>query len=147
MTLSSLQKAVYEALRNHWSLSGNGVPVIEEDVGNLVFERDSSLDRTYLAIEVGSPSFDPTSRDSGTIVGKARLSVTVYERPDRNRVGQVRSGNTALDVAESVACALNLLPFDGGVLVFTGIGGVERSDEKTISRTVSFETVATLSGE
>lgn len=146
-TLSCIQMAVVDALRNHHARRGNDVAVLRADAANLVEDRKDAFARQRLAVIVGTASFAPTSRDSGTIVGNARLSVTVYEQPTRNRVGQPVRGPTATDEAEAVACALHLLPYDGGVIVFTGIGDLQRVDEATVSRSVSFETVATLTGE
>lgn len=147
MTLTNFQTAVHSKLMNRSALHGNSVPVLLGDDGNVVSDRDEALARKRLAVTVGSPRFDPTSRDSGTIVGKARLTVTVFEQPTRNRVGQARDSMTALEEAEAIACTVHLLPFDGGVVVFTGIGDMERVDDNTISRPVGFETIATLTGD
>jgi len=142
-TLGKLQKAVIDALKTHHELNGLAVPVIAEDEGNLVAEREAAVAKSYICDTVGAAEFTPTSNGS-IIVGNARLVVTVWERPTRNRVGQPGGGHNATDEAETVALALNLMPFDGGVLVFKGIGGVVRNDGETISRAVAFETVATL---
>ncbi len=147
MTLSGIHRAVYEALRIRASRRGNAVPVLLEDAGNVVAERDSSFARAHLAVEVGPPVFEAKSRDSATIEGVARLTVTVFEQPTRNRVGQRLDGPTALDEAEAIACGLHHLPLDCGVLVCTGIGGVERVDGQTVSRGVAFEALTTLTGE
>ena len=147
MTLESLQQAVCDALTAHEAKCGNAVRVIAEDAGNVIFERDSAIAQKHMVVIVGSPRFTPTSRDSARIVGNAALDVIVYEQPTRNRVGQRVDGPSALAEAESIALRLHLLPFDGGVIVFTRIGGVERVDEKTIARTISFETITTLTGE
>ena len=93
---------------------------------------------------VGAAGFTPTSRDSRVVTGMARLAVTIYEQPTRNRIGQGRRGLTVTEAAEEIASAVQLAQCCGGVLVLTGIGGIERIDEKTIARTVSFETLATL---
>lgn len=149
MTLTALQGAVVDALQRHYSLLGNVVPVLAEDEGNVVAERDANLAKSLLAVTVGAARFTPTSRDSGVIVGTASMAVTVFERPSRNRIGQADSMRApkATDEAERVACALHLLPLGGGVLVFAGIGPVERTSDGEISRTVTFETLATLTGE
>ena len=147
MTLACLHRAVYEALSIRASRRGNAVPVLLEDAGNVVAERDSSFARAHLAVEVGPPAFEAKSRDSATIEGTARLTVTVFEQPTRNRIGQRLDGATALDEAEAIACELHHLAFDGGVLVCTGIGGVERVDGQTVSRSVAFEALTTLTGE
>ncbi|MGN0832590.1 MAG: hypothetical protein ACI4RD_02930 [Kiritimatiellia bacterium] len=146
MTLERIQQTVLDALRNHHQRKGVFVPVIAEDEGNVVSERDAAFARTHIACTVGAASFAPKSKDSAVIFGTARIDVTVWERPTRNRVGQPSGGPTSAEEAEIVACALHLLPYDGGVIVLTGIGGVVRSDGGTISRTVTFETDATLSG-
>jgi len=147
MTLGALQEAMCAALRESEYLRANAIPSVPEDDGNIAAEWDVRFARSHLAVTVGAASFAPTSRDSRVITGMARLAVTVWEQPSRNRVGQNRQGPTAAEVAEELACEMHLAPFGGGVLVFTGIGGVEREDDKTITRTVGFETLATLTGE
>ncbi len=147
MTLGALQEAMCATLRESEYLRANAIPAVPEDDGNIAAEWDVRFARSHLAVTVGAASFAPTSRDSRVITGMARLAVTVWEQPSRNRVGQNRQGPTAAEVAEELACEMHLAPFGGGVLVFTGIGGVEREDDKTITRTVGFETLATLTGE
>ena len=147
MTLGALQEAMCAALRESEYLRANAIPSVPEDDGNIAAEWDVRFARSHLAVTVGAASFAPTSRDSRVITGMARLTVTVWEQPSRNRVGQNRQGPTAAEVAEELACEMHLAPFGGGVLVFTGLGGVEREDDKTITRTVGFETLATLTGE
>ena len=144
MTLVDLQETVCKAIRESEYLRSHAIPVLAEDEGNVAAGWDANFARTHLAVTVGAASFAPTSRDSCVIAGMARLAVTVWEQPSRNRVGQGRLGPNATEVAEALACERHLMPVGYGVLVFTGIGGVERVDDKTIARTVSFETLATL---
>jgi len=125
----------------------NGVPVLAEEAGNVAAERNERFAKSHLAVAVGAAGFTPTSRDSRVVAGMLRLDVVVYENPTRNRVGQGRTGPTATETAERIATALQLMRCGGGVLVLSGIGGVERDDASTIARTVSFETLATLTGE
>lgn len=145
MTLVDMQKTVCAALRELPYL--NGVPVLVEEEGNVVAERDAAFAKTHLAVIAGAAGFTPTSRDCRIITGIARLTVTVFEQPSRNRIGQTRYGPTVTGAAEAIACAMQLLAYNGGVLVMTGIGGIERIDDKTIARTVNLETLATLTGE
>jgi len=147
MTLGALQEAMCAALRESEYLRANAIPSVPEDDGNIAAEWDVRFARSHLAVTVGAASFAPTSRDSRVITGMARLAVTVWEQPSRNRVGQNRQGPTAAEVAEELACEMHLAPFGGGVLVFMCIGAEEREDDKTITRTVGFETLATLTGE
>ncbi len=140
--LVKLQMEVCRALRELPFL--NGVPVLAEETGNVAAEWDERFARTHLAVAVGAAGFTPTSRDSRVVAGMARLDVVVYENPTRNRVGQGRVGLTATEAAEQIANALQLMRCGDGVLVLSGIGGVERDDDSTIARTVSFETLATL---
>ena len=147
MTLGALQEAMCAALRESEYLRANAIPAVPEDDGNLAAEWDVRGARSHLAVTVGAASVAPTSRDSRVITGMARLAVTVWEQPSRNRVGQNRLGPTAAEVAEELACEMHLAPFGGGVLVFTGIGGVERADDTTSTRTGGCGTLATLTGE
>lgn len=149
MTLDDVQKAVVTGILDWHARLGIRVPVLPEDDGNVQSMRDSELARTRLAVTVGSASFRPRSSASANVVGTAKVVVTVWERPTRNRVGQPETGHgrTATEEAEGLACALNLLRFGGGVFVLAGIGGVERRDESTVSREVTFETMATLIGD
>ena len=123
------------------------VPAISEIDGDVVAERDAAFLKQHLAVVVGAARFEPQSRNSGVITGMARIVVTVYEQPSRNRIGQRLIGPTLTSVAEHVACKAHLMKIGDGVLVFTGLGDVVRVDEKTVSRDVNFETLTTLTGE
>lgn len=142
--LVKLQLEVCRALRELPFLQG--VPVIAAETGNVAAEWDERSAKTHLSVTVGAADFTPTSRDSGVITGMARLEVAVHENPTRNRVGQGvgRMGPTATETAEQIAGALHLMSVGDGVLVLSGIGGIVRDEDKTIVRTVSFETLATL---
>ena len=143
--LVDLQLEVCRALQRLPFL--NGVPVLAEEEGNVAAGWNERFSKTHLAVTVGAAGFTPTSRDSRVIAGMLRLAVAVYENPTRNRVGQGRRGLTATEAAERIANALQLMRCGDGVLVLSGIGNVEREDASTIARTVSFETLATLTGE
>ena len=140
--LVDLQLEVCRALQRFSFL--NGVPVLAEEEGNVAAEWDARAAGTHLAVTVGAAGFTPTSRDSRVVTGMARLAVTVYEQPTRNRIGQGRRGLTATEAAEEIANAAQLMRCGDGVLVLAGIDGVESVDDKTVARTVSFETLATL---
>lgn len=143
--MSALVKLQLEACRALSELDFlNGVSVLAEEEGNVVAGWKERLAKTRLAVTVGAASFTPRSRDSRVVAGMARLDVTVYENPTRNRVGQGSRGPTATETAEKIAGALQLMRMGDGVLVLSGIGGVERVEENAIARTVSFETLATL---
>ena len=140
--LVKLHLEVCRALRDLPFL--NGVPVLAAETGNVAAEWNERSARAHLAVTVGAAGFTPTSRDSRVVAGMARLDVVVYENPTRNRVGQGRRGLTATEAAEQIANSLQLMRCGDGVLVLSGIGGVERNDGGNIARTVSFETLATL---
>ena len=123
------------------------IPVISEIDGDVVAERDAAFQKKHLAVIVGAARFEPQSRNSGVITGMAKVVVTVYEQPSRNRIGQRIIGPTLTAVAEHVACSAHLMKIGDGVLAFTGLGDVVRVDEKTVSRDVNFETLTTLTGE
>ena len=123
------------------------VPVISEVDGDVVAERDAAFAKKHLAVVVGAARFEPQSKNSSIIEGMARIVVTVYEQPSRNRIGQRLIGPTLTSAAEHIACRANLMKIGDGVLVFTGLGDVVRVDEKTVSRDVNFETLTTLTGE
>ena len=123
------------------------VPVISEIDGDVVAERDAAFLKQHLAVIVGAARFEPQSRNSGVITGMAKIVVTVYEQPSRNRIGQRLIGPTLTAVAEHVACSAHFMKIGDGVLVFTGLGDVVRVDGKTVSRDVNFETLTTLTGE
>lgn len=149
MTLPAVQKALVAGILDWHARKGILVPVIAEDDGNVQTMRDAELARTHLAVTVGAASFRPRSSASANVVGTAQVVVTVWERPTRNRIGQPETGHgrTATEEAEGLACAINLLRFGGGVFVLAGIGGVERRDESAVVRTVTFETMTTLTGD
>ena len=145
-TLVSIQDTLCGFLKALPSFFGKE-PVISEVDGDVVAERESAFAKKHLAVVVGAARFEPQSRDSRVITGKAHIVVTVYEQPTRNRIGQSLIGPTVTSAAEHIACKAHLMPYSGGVLVNTGIGEVVRVDDKTVSRDVSFETLTTLTGE
>lgn len=142
MTLLDIQQALVDAIRAVPSLGG--ADVLAEAPCDIVAERDANFARQRICVVVGPASFACHSNSARTIVGKARLEAVVYEQPSRNRIAQAMGGQTVTGVAEAVADGANLARFDGGVFVCAGIGGVERVDEKTVSRAVVFETIVTL---
>ena len=123
------------------------IPVISEIDGDVVAERDAAFQKKHLAVVVGAARFEPQSKNSRVITGMARVVVTVYEQPSRNRIGQRLIGPTLTAVAEGIACKAHLMKIGDGVLVFTDLGDVVRVDDKTVSRNVNFETLTTLTGE
>ena len=123
------------------------IPVISEIDGDVVAERDAAFQKKHLAVVVGAARFEPQSKDSRVITGMARIVVTVYEQPSRNRIGQRLIGPTLTAVAEGIACKANLMNICDSVLVFTGLGEPVRVDDKTVLRDVNFETLTTLTGE
>ncbi len=149
MTLAGLQKAVCKALQEAEYLRTHGICVLAEDEGNVLFDREEAFARAHIAVTVGAADFTPASRSALTpeIAGMARLAVKVLETPSRNRVGQSRRGPSAAEAAEAAACAAHLLQCCGGTLVFTGIGGVERTDDATVVRKLGFEMLTTLTGK
>ena len=106
------------------------IPVISEIDGDVVAERDAAFQKKHLAVVVGAARFEPQSRDSRVITGMARIVVTVYEQPSRNRIGQRLIGPTLTSVAEHIACSAHLMKIGDGVLAFTGLGDVVRVDER-----------------
>ena len=147
--MSALIKIQSELCRALNALPGffGKVPVISEIDGDVVAERDAAFLKQHLAVIVGAARFEPQSRNSGVITGMAKIVVTVYEQPSRNRIGQRIIGPTLTAVAEHVACSAHLMKIGDGVLVFTGLGDVVRVDDKTVARDVNFETLTTLTGE
>lgn len=147
MTLVELQNTMYDALRALDFLRGNAIPVIMEDEGNVAAEWDARFARSHMAVTVGAASFEATTRDGDIIVGRARVAATVWEQPSRNRVGQGRMGPNATEVAEAIGCAVHGTSFMGARIKLVGIGAPVSVDDKTVARQVSFETLATLTGE
>lgn len=149
MTLAGIQDAAAKALRALPWVREHGVAVLAQDEGNVVFDREAAFAKTHLAAIVGACSFEPASRSAHTpqIAGMARLAVKVLEEPSRNRVGQGRSGPTATEAAEAIACGMHLCRIGGGVLVSAGIGGMERYDETTVMRVAAFEIFTELEGK
>ena len=123
------------------------VPVISEIDGDVAAERDAAFQKKHLAVVVGAARFEPQSRNSRVIEGMARIVVTVYEQPSRNRIGQRIIGPTLTAVAEHVACKAHLMKIGDSVLVFTGLGEPVRVDGNTVFRDVNFEILTTLTGE
>ena len=145
-TLIGIQGELCQKLSELPSLYGT-VPVISEIDGDIVAERDAAFQKKHLAVSVGAARFEPQSKNSRVITGMARIVVTVYEQPSRNRIGQRLIGPTLTAVAEYIACQAHLMKIGDGVLSFTGLGDPVRVDDKTVARDVNFETLTTLTGE
>lgn len=145
-TLISIQGELCRKLSELPDFYGK-IPVISEIDGDVVAERDAAFQKQHLAVVVGAARFEPQSKDSRVITGMARIVVTVYEQPSRNRIGQRLTGQTLTAVAEHIACKAHLMEIGDSVLVFTGLGDVARVDDKAVSRDVNFETQTTLTGE
>lgn len=144
-TLIGIQEELSRKLGEIPGFYGN-VPVISEVDGDVVAERNAAFQMKHLAVVVGAARFEPQSKDSHVITGLAKIVVTVYEQPSRNRIGQRLIGPTLTAVAECIACRAHLMKIGDGVLVFTGLGDVVRVDDQTVERVVNFETQTTLTG-
>lgn len=140
MNLQQLQNTVAEAVRRIPLLAG--LPILEEDKGNLVEELNAAVAKMKFAVVVGTATFSSEARSSKQITGTASVEIDVFEQPTLNRAKSNRP--TAMCAAQEIARELNIIQCGDGVLVFKSIDNAETIDEETICVPVKFSTLTTL---
>ena len=115
-----------------------GIPVIDEDKGNVSNKLAISMGKCRCAIVVGWNGFQSETTSSKTIIGEAKVVVSVFEKPTVNRADTVSP--TALKLAQAIANEINLFvpgP-DSAPLVFKRITPLQDLNESTIACDVEF---------
>lgn len=107
MKLQSIVAEAAETLRGLELLAG--VPVIEEDKGNVATELETAIGKTSLCVVVGWNGFKPrivgSTAPRETPFGDIAVVVSVFERPVVNRRNP--TAPRLLDIAQVTAKALD----------------------------------------
>jgi len=145
---SDIVKEAVETLRECEALVG--VPVIQEDLGNLRNKVDTEIAKRSVCVVVGWNGFTPIlqgeTAPGETPLGTVGIVASVFEKPDDNRY---HSGSpTICDIAIAIADALNGAIAEGmaAPLWLKSIGKVADFGEKSgvVTCDVNFETKASL---
>ena len=143
MDLQKLQESVAARIREIPLLAG--LPVREEQLGNIVETLRDDLCKTRFCVVAGAPSFKDEAPDSSTCYGTATLAVSVFEDPELNR--RVKGRPTFLMAAQAVAKALKLYRPDvpgAGHLTSPAIGEPNDLGAGVVSVTVTLTMKAEL---
>lgn len=126
----------------------SGVPVIEEDKGNVIVELEKRISEKSISVVVGWNGFTPTisgeTAPDGKPFGLATIVVQVYERPFVNR--KIEGAKKLLDLAREAAIMLDGAASDGmgDTLHLVGISPVSAPKPGYITCDVEFRTKTTL---
>ena len=140
MDLQELQNKVAERIRSIECLAG--LPVFEEEEGNIIENVETEIPRSNFCVVIGSFGFTDEAPDSRLCYGRSTITISIFEDPFLNRETSGRP--TYLQVAQAIAKSLKL--FDTGDRALTSpvisvpvdLGG------GVISCTVKFEIKTTL---
>ena len=136
MDLQAFQEAVAEKIREIPLLEG--LPVREEQLGNIIDTLQDDILKTKFCVVVGTTSFDDEAPDSSTCYGTTKAVVSVFEDPEMNRREPGRP--TFLSAAQAIAKALKLwrprIP-GAGALTSPRIGEAHSLGDGVVSVTVT----------
>ena len=104
MDLQKLQESVAARIRAIPLLAG--LPVREEQLGDIVAATQDDIYKTKFCVVVGTASFSDEAPDAQACYGETKIAVSVFEDPEMNRARQGRS--TFLEAAQAIAKALKL---------------------------------------
>lgn len=140
MDLQKLQTAVAGAVRQLPVLAG--LPVFEEDKGNIVGNVQLEIAKTRFCVVVGSARFQDKAPDSSLCFGTVSVVVTVFEDPVVNRSKHNRP--TYLQAAQAIAKALKLFDTGDGILVTKSISPPTDLGDGSVACDVTCEVDTTL---
>lgn len=147
MKVQTIVTAAVETLRGLELLAG--VPVIEEDKGNIATELETAIGKTSLCVVVGWNGFKPRivgdTAPKETPFGDITVVVSVFERPVVNRKNA--ASPRLLDIAQESAKALDGASAEGmdDAMHLTLISHVEAiGNGDVVVCTVEFRTAGTL---
>jgi len=148
MRISEIIRETVETLRECEAL--HGVPVIQEDVGDIETSLASNIAKTSVAVVVGWSGFTPViqgeTAPGSTPVGTVGIVASVFEKPVVNRA--TPGSPTVGDIAIAIADTLNGALAEGmsSPLWLKSIGKVVDLGEKSgvVTCDVNFETKASL---
>lgn len=140
MELQAFQERIAARVRQIPLLAG--LPVFEEEKGNVVENVRQELGRTSFCVVVGAASFSDEAPDSSLCHGTATVAVSVFEDPFVNRANEGRPTFTA--AAQAVAKALKLFDTGDGVLTSPRISDPDDLGGGCVSVTVTLTAKTTL---
>jgi len=143
VNIQAFQDAVASRVRSIPAFEG--LPVREEQLGNIIETLQADIDKTSFCVVVGSIAFDDEAPDSRQCYGTASVAVTVFEDPELNRSTADRP--TFLSAAVEIAKALKLFrpDIDGaGALTSPRIGEPMDLGDGVVSVTVKLSMKAEL---
>lgn len=140
MNLQTLQSVVAERVRAIPLLAG--LPVFEEEKGNVVRAVEEEIARSCFCVVVGGVSFADEAPDSRLCHGTTHVTVSVFEDPLLNR--DVNGRPTYLMAAQEVARTLKLFDTGEGVLTSPTVSPPADLGGGVISCTVTLTAKTTL---
>lgn len=140
MELQELQNRIASRIRNIPLLAG--LPVYEEEKGNIIENVEQEIPRSNFCVVVGSLSFSDEAPDSSLCYGRSSITVSIFEDPFLNRETSTRP--TYLQTAQAVAKALKLFDTGDGHLTAPTISEPADLGGGVISCTVKFDIKTTL---
>lgn len=140
MDLQELQNCIAGRVRKIPLLAG--LPIFEEEKGNIIENVEQEIARSSFCVVVGSLSFTDEAPDSTLCYGRSSITVSVFEDPFLNRAS---SGHpTYLQTAQAIAKDLKLFDTGDGHLTSPTISEPQDLGGGVISCTVRFEIKTTL---
>ena len=140
MNLQDLQRKIADRVRAIPLLAG--LPVFEEELGNVVEKVNEEIPRSCFCVVVGALSFTDAAPDSRLCYGNGRIVVHVFEDPMLNR--ETAGRPTFLNAAQEIAKALKLFDTGDGVLTSPAISLPNDLGGGVVSVTVSLSIETTL---
>ena len=124
MDLQELQTSVAAKIRSLEIL--RGLPVVEEELGNVIENVQTEVDRTCFCV----------------VVGSASVKIHIFENPTLNR--KIKTRPTYLKVAQELTKELKLFNTGDGLLTSPTIGEPQDLGDGVVSVIVTFTTKTTL---
>lgn len=140
MELQELQNRIAERIRAIPLFTG--LPIFEEEKGNIIENVEQEIPRSNFCVVVGSITFTDEAPDSTLCYGRSSITVSIFEDPFLNR--ETAGHPTYLQAAQAVAKALKLFDTGDGHLTSPSISEPQDLGGGVISCTVRFDIKTTL---
>jgi len=140
MELQELQNRIAARVREIPILAG--LPVFEEEKGNVIENVEQEIHQSNFCVVVGSLSFSDEAPDSSLCFGESSIVISIFEDPFLNRETEGRP--TYLMAAQAVAKSLKLFDTGDGHLTSPTISEPTDLGGGVISCTVRLKLKTTL---
>ena len=140
MDLQELQNKIAERIRSIECLAG--LPVFEEEEGNIIENVETEIPRSNFCVVIGSFGFTDEAPDSRLCYGRSTITISIFEDPFLNRETSGRP--TYLQAAQAIAKSLKHFDTGDGTLTSPVISEPVDLGGGVISATVRFEIKTTL---